>query len=80
MTLAANHLLDIAIESEDWQLADEVIKAARQGNLDNCQGQVFAARLAVAREQYEDALARIDECLKQKPIFSFGYISAERRH
>jgi len=74
MTLAANHLLDIAIESEDWQLADEVIKAARQGNLDNCQGQVFAARLAVAREQYEDALARIDECLKQKPIFSFGYM------
>jgi len=74
ITLAANHLLDIAIESEDWQLADEVIKAARQANLDDCQGQVFATRLAVAREQYKDALARIDECLERKPLFSFGYM------
>jgi tetratricopeptide (TPR) repeat protein len=74
MTLAANHLLDIAIVAEDWQLADEVTKAARQGNLDGCQGQVFATRLAVAKGEYKDALSKIDECLTQRPIFSFGYM------
>ncbi len=74
MTLAANHLLDIAIEAKDWQLAEEVTKAARQGNLDRCQGQVFATRLAMAKGQYKDALVRIDECLKARPIFSFGYM------
>jgi len=68
MTLAANHLLDIAIVAEDWQLADEVTKAARESNLDSCQGQVFATRLAVAKGEYKDALSRIDECLTQKPI------------
>ncbi|UCF14926.1 MAG: tetratricopeptide repeat protein, partial [Phycisphaerales bacterium] len=74
ITLAANHLLEIAIGAEDWQLAGEVTQAARHGNLDNCRGQVFATRLAVAKGEYEDALARIDECLKQKPVFSFGYM------
>ncbi|KPK37073.1 MAG: hypothetical protein AMJ65_15450, partial [Phycisphaerae bacterium SG8_4] len=74
ITLAANHLLDIAVATEDWQLADEVTKAAREGNLDSCQGQVFATRLAVAKGEYGQALSRIDECLAQKPIFSFGYM------
>ena len=74
MNLAANHLLDMAIVAEDWELAGEVTQAARQGNLDDCEGQVFATRLAIARGQYEDALTRIDECLKHKPIFSFAYL------
>ncbi|NOR66189.1 MAG: tetratricopeptide repeat protein, partial [Woeseiaceae bacterium] len=74
MTLAANHLLDIAIVAKDWQLADEVLQAARQGDLDDCQGQVFATRLAVAKGDYKDALSRIDQCLTQRPIFSFGYM------
>lgn len=74
VTLAANHLLDITIEATDWQLAEDVAQAARQGNLDGCQGNVFATRLAAAKGKYEDALARIDECLKQRPIFSFGYM------
>ncbi|MHC4432909.1 MAG: tetratricopeptide repeat protein, partial [Planctomycetota bacterium] len=74
IALAANHLLDIAILTEDWQLSDEVVRAAREGNLDSCQGQVFATRLAVAKGQYGEALSRIDECLAQKPIFSFGYM------
>lgn len=74
MTLAANHLLDIAIEAKDWKLAEEVAQAARQGNLDGFGGNVFATRLAAARGEYEEALARIDECLKQKPVFSFGYM------
>lgn len=74
MNLAANHLLDMAVGAENWQLAEEVTQAARQGNLDNCDGQVFATRLAIARGEYQDALTRIDKCLKQKPIFSFGYL------
>ncbi len=74
MNLAANHLLDIAIVAEDWQLAEEVTQAVRQGNLDDCEGRGFATRLAIAKGTYEDALTRIDECLKHKPVFSFGYM------
>ena len=72
--LAAGHLFDIALLTEDWKLAEEIVETARDENLDNCQGQVFATRLAVAKGEFEDALAKIDECLKQRPVFSRAYM------
>jgi tetratricopeptide (TPR) repeat protein len=72
--LAANHLFDIAVRNKDWELAEEVTKTARRDNLDDCQGQDFMTRLAIAKGEYKDALTRIDECLKQKPVFSQGYM------
>lgn len=68
--LAADNLLLIALEQEDWELAGKIVAAARSMNLDDCEGQFFAARLAMAKGEYEDALARLNESLKQKPIFS----------
>ncbi|MHC4229075.1 MAG: tetratricopeptide repeat protein, partial [Planctomycetota bacterium] len=74
LQLAASHLLDIAAEKKDWELAEQVAEKARQGNLDSCRGQVFATRLAMAKGDLKDALARVDDCLKQKPIFSYAYM------
>jgi len=72
--LAANHLLEIACAVENWQLAQRVVDIARRDNLDDCQGQLFEARLAVIKGEFEDALSRTNECLKQKPIFSHTYM------
>lgn len=72
--LAANHYLDMAIGKQNWMLAEEIVKTARTKNLDGCQGQVFATRLALAKGEYKDALVQANECLKQKPIFSHGYM------
>ena len=72
--LAANHLFDIALEMKNWELGEEITKAARTMNLDNCQGRIFAARLAFAKGEFKDALVRINECLKQRPIFSYAYM------
>jgi tetratricopeptide (TPR) repeat protein len=72
--LAAGHLFDIATDSKNWQLAEYVVETVRRGNLDDCEGQLFAARLAVAKRNSQDALAKINECLKQKPIFSRAYM------
>jgi tetratricopeptide (TPR) repeat protein len=72
--LAASHLFDVALDMKDWDLAEKVVKAARSQNLDDCQGQIFAARLALAKGQLQDALVRADDCLKQKPIFSYAYM------
>lgn len=74
MELAANYLLDIALGTKDWDLAEQVIKIVRNKNLDGCQGQDFAARLAVAKGEFKDALVRVNECLKQKPVFSRAYL------
>jgi len=72
--LAANYLFDIALGTKNWELAAEVTKAARSQNLDNCQGQIFATRLALAKGELQDALVRANECLRQKPIFSYAFM------
>jgi len=74
MKLAASHLLDVALSRKDWNLAEQITETSRRENLDNCQGQVFATRLAMAKGNFEEALAKVDECLKQKPVFSYAYM------
>lgn len=73
-SLAADYLLDVAVRMEDWQLAEQIVKTAQSDNLDGCQGLVFAARLDLAKGNFKDALAKLDESLKQKPIFSRAYM------
>ncbi len=72
--VAAGHLFDLARQQENWTLAEKVAATVRRDNLDDCGGRLFAARLAVARKEYDRALIDLDECLKQRPIFSYGYM------
>ena len=72
--LAASYLFDLALLTKDWNLAEQITETTRRENLDNCQGQIFATRLAIAEEKFEDALAKIDECLRQRPVFSYAYM------
>lgn len=76
--LAAAYLFDLALGMKDWKLAEEITDIARREDMDECEGRFFAARLAASREQYEDALAGFDECLKQRPVFSYGYMLRSR--
>ena len=72
--VAAGHLFDLARRQENWPLAQEMVELAQRDNLDDCEGHLFAARLAFARKEYDAALSHLDECLKQRPIFSYGYV------
>ncbi|MHC4205596.1 MAG: tetratricopeptide repeat protein [Planctomycetota bacterium] len=72
--LAANYLFDIALGTKDWDLAEQVTKIVRGANIDGCRGQDFAARLAAAKGEFKDALVKVNECLKQKPVFSRAYL------
>ncbi|MGA1979088.1 MAG: hypothetical protein ABSG99_00775 [Sedimentisphaerales bacterium] len=72
--LAADHLFEIALGKKNWELAEPIAEVARRENLDDCEGQFFAARLAMAKGEYEKVLAKLDECLKRKPVFSRAFI------
>jgi tetratricopeptide (TPR) repeat protein len=74
MRFALSHLFDIALGTKNWELAEKVIKVARRENIDDCQGLVFTTRLDIAKGEYKDALVKIDECLKQRPVFSYAYM------
>jgi len=72
-TIAASSLLDIALANKAFELAEQLAKMARRENLDQCEGNVFAAHIAIAKKQYDQALARIDEALRQRPVYSLMY-------
>ena len=80
---AMDYLFITALKMKDWELAEQLAEAGRRENLDDCEGQFFAARLAMAKGEsaerdlakggYEKVLARLEECLKQKPVFSQAF-------
>ena len=71
--LAASSLSDIAFRTKDRKLAEQIADISKRANLDDCEGKFFAAVLAMIKEEYKDALASVDECLRQRPVFSYGY-------
>ena len=75
---AVAFLFDIALGKKDWGVADKIVQTARQENYDDCSGDFFAARVALAKEQYETALASIDNALSQRPVFGYGYLLRSR--
>lgn len=63
----------LAEQPNDLNPARSVAEKARANNLDQCQGAFYLARLAYAGKNYQDAMNRIEECLKARPIFSHAY-------
>jgi tetratricopeptide (TPR) repeat protein len=72
--LAMDYLFITALKMKDWELAEQLAEAGRRENLDDCEGQFFAARLAMAKGEDEKVLARLEECLKQRPVFSQAFV------
>jgi len=72
--IAGDSLLELAIQEQDWDLAQTVLERARPMNLDQCQGEFWAARLAFARGQFAEALQKMNAGLELRPVFSQGYM------
>ena len=70
--IVATFLFDIALKTKDWQLAEQIVEIVQRENIDGCDGQFFQAHVAVAKKQYQDALAKLNECLKSRPAFSLA--------
>lgn len=58
----------------DLQLAQEAVDKAVELNLDECDGNFYLARMDVARSDYENALNRVNQCIKTRPLYSSGYL------
>ena len=71
---AYTFLFEIALAENDTELAKQLVETARDKNIDKCQGEYFAARLAQLEENFPEARARLDNCLEIRPVFSYGYL------
>ncbi len=77
---AITNIFDIALLKEDFDLALEMKEKAKKLNLDNCEGNFFAAKLAIAKQNYKEAIQRCQECLKMQPIFPAAYATISRAY
>lgn len=68
------NLFDIAINSQDFKQAEKLAEAARQNNVDLCEGEFFKAQLAFTRKEYQRAIERVNSCLEKRPVFSLAYL------
>jgi len=67
---AAMNIVNLAISQDDWSLAEQMVQLCKANNFDGCEGNYFRAMVSYAQDDYENALSKINTCLKQKPIFS----------
>jgi tetratricopeptide (TPR) repeat protein len=63
----------LALQTEDIQTAENLLRPIRSQNVDGCEGNLFSARLEYVKENYELALRRIEESLVLQPLSSQAY-------
>ena len=67
-------LFEMALKAEDMALAEQLVQDARSGNIDDCDGNLFMARIEMAKKNYQRAIDRINHCLEIRPTFAYGYL------
>ncbi|AQT69700.1 tetratricopeptide repeat protein [Anaerohalosphaera lusitana] len=77
---AISGAFDAAIAEEDFDTAEELAVKAGDLNLDKCDGSFFEARVAIANEDYEEALNLLDQCLQQRPVFTYAHVLKSKCH
>jgi len=73
-------LFDIAMKKSDFETVEQLVQTARRFNLDGCDGQYFAGRLSLIRKEFQDAVAKLSIALKERPVFSQGYLYRSVAH
>ncbi|MDD5010768.1 MAG: tetratricopeptide repeat protein [Phycisphaerae bacterium] len=71
---AITGLFEAAITLEDFKRAQKITETVREHNIDDCRGNFFRARLAYVKEEYQEAVERINACLEERPVFSRAYL------
>jgi Tfp pilus assembly protein PilF len=64
---------DLALEQKDFQTAESLQQVIRTGNMDQCEGNLAAARMEMVKGNDQLALRRLDECLSLRPLLSYSH-------
>ncbi len=55
------------LAAKNWKIVEDCVAKAKAANLDGCGGKLYAADLAIAREEIPQAIAELKAALKVKP-------------
>ncbi len=71
---ALSVLFDLAVNKQNWPLAEKIQGIVRNGNMDGCEGNLLAARMAIAHGDHAQAISLLNQCIKLNPISSKSYL------
>ncbi len=74
----ANAYYELLLREKSFEEAEKIAREARQKNLDGCEGSFYAAQMEIARQNYDVALRRLDECLTYRPLFPQAWLLKSR--
>ena len=77
---AISILFNIAQTQKDIDSMEKLAAVAKKYDVDNLKGEMFRTQLDIANEEYQKALERIENCIKERPIFSRGYLLRSQIH
>jgi tetratricopeptide (TPR) repeat protein len=77
-TKVLSEKFDIALQLDDVQAAENLLRPLREQNGDGCEGNLFSAQLEFTRKNYSLALRRLDESQALKPLSSQIYFLKSR--
>lgn len=69
-----NGYFGFLLEQKDIATAESVYQKIRNKNPDGCEGNLFAAQIEIAKENYTAALLRLDQCLALRPTLAVAVI------
>lgn len=74
----ANAYFEMLLGQKAFEEAQKIAQQARQKNLDGCEGGFYAAQMAMAQDNLDTALRRLDECLTYRPLFPQAWLLKSR--
>ncbi|MBN1817070.1 MAG: tetratricopeptide repeat protein [Sedimentisphaerales bacterium] len=70
---AVQAYFNLALANKEYDTAARLVEQVKTDNLDQSNGQFFAARLVQVQGQLEEALRRINSVLDRRPLFAQAY-------
>ena len=78
--VVVDRLFRYALARTDWRLAEDCVARAGKTNLDGVEGRMYAAQLAMARDDANAAMASAQEVLKVRPTDKAARMVLARCH
>ncbi|MGA2265330.1 MAG: tetratricopeptide repeat protein [Phycisphaerae bacterium] len=72
--VVVDRLMSYALIKQDWKLAGDCVQAAKKANLDQADGKISSARLAMAKGEFAGAIESLTQVVAKNPDAKVAWI------
>ena len=71
---------DFALTNKKLSLAETLVEEARRNNSDLCEGNLYAARLLLSQNLFQEAIGKLDYCIELQPTSEMSHLLRSSAH